>query len=177
VANYPVAQNEHADGILDVSFAPASLPGDGHADAARLCTYIAEELGFVGVLAVEMFVVGDDVLVNELAPRPHNSGHYTLDACLCSQFEQQVRAVCGLALGETKLVVPAVAMANLLGHLWANGEPRWEVPLWQPSAHLHLYGKREARPGRKMGHLTVTSGTATGATNLARRLRNQLTAG
>ena len=175
-ACYPVSQSQHVHGILDVSYTPANLPGTGHADAAELCTYIAEELEFVGVMAVEMFVVGNDVLVNELAPRPHNSGHYTLDACLTSQFEQQVRAICGLALGETKLVVPGVAMVNLLGELWAGGEPKWEKALVHASAHLHLYGKAEARPGRKMGHLTVTTGTAMGATSLARRLRKQLTA-
>jgi 5-(carboxyamino)imidazole ribonucleotide synthase len=164
-------------GILDVSYTPANLPGTGHADAADLCTYIAEELDFVGVMAVEMFVVGNDVLVNELAPRPHNSGHYTLDACLTSQFEQQLRAICGLALGETKLIVPGVAMVNLLGELWAAGEPKWERALVHSAAHLHLYGKAEPRPGRKMGHLTVTTGTAMGATSLARRLRKQLTSG
>jgi 5-(carboxyamino)imidazole ribonucleotide synthase len=176
-ACYPVSQSQHVHGILDVSYTPANLPGSGHADAAELCTYIAEELDFVGVMAVEMFVVGADVLVNELAPRPHNSGHYTLDACLTSQFEQQLRAICGLALGETKLVVPGVAMVNLLGELWANGEPKWERALVHAAAHLHLYGKAEPRPGRKMGHLTVTTGTAMGATSLARRLRKQLTSG
>ncbi len=176
-ACFPVSQNQHVHGILDVTYAPANLPGTGHADAAELCIYIAEELGFVGVMAVEMFVVGQDVLVNELAPRPHNSGHFTLDACISSQFEQQVRAICGLALGDTKLLVPGVAMVNLLGDLWANGEPKWERALQHTSAHLHLYGKAEPRPGRKMGHLTVTTGTAMGATSLARRIRKQLTAG
>ncbi len=176
VACYPVSQNQHVHGILDVSYTPANLPGTGHADAAELCTYIAEELRFVGVMAVEMFVVGRDVLVNELAPRPHNSGHYTLDACITSQFEQQLRAICGLALGETKLIVPGAAMVNLLGELWADREPKWEKALAHSVAHLHLYGKAEPRPGRKMGHLTVTTGTAMGATSLARRLRKQLTA-
>ena len=174
-ACYPVAQNQHVHGILDVTYAPANLPGSAHADAAELCTYIAEELEFVGVMAVEMFVVGRDVLINELAPRPHNSGHYTLDACMTSQFEQQVRAICGLALGDTKLLVPGVAMVNLMGEMWANGEPKWERALSHGVAHLHLYGKTEARPGRKMGHLTVTTGTAMGATSLARRLRKQVT--
>lgn len=177
VACYPVSQNQHVHGILDVSYTPANLPGSGHADAAELCTYIAEELQFVGVMAVEMFVVDRNVLVNELAPRPHNSGHYTLDACSTSQFEQQVRAVCGLGLGDTKLTVPGVAMVNLLGELWVAGEPNWQQVLAQSAAHLHLYGKAEPRPGRKMGHLTVTTGTAMGATSLARRLRRQLTAG
>ena len=176
-ACYPVSQNQHVHGILDVSYAPANLPGTGHADAGELGTYIAEELGFVGVMGVEMFVVGNDVLVNELAPRPHNSGHYTLDACVSSQFEQQVRAICGLALGDTKLLVPGVAMVNLLGDMWANGEPNWAKALQHGSAHLHLYGKSEPRAGRKMGHLTVTTGTAMGATSLARRIRKQLTAG
>ena len=174
-ACYPLAQNQHVHGILDTTSVPAHVPKEANDDAAELCTYIAEELGFVGVMGVEMFVVGNDVLVNELAPRPHNTGHYTLDACLTSQFEQQVRAVCGLALGPTKLQVPGVAMVNLLGDLWADGEPRWAEALAEPSAHLHLYGKAEARPGRKMGHLTVTTGTAMGATSLARRLRKRLT--
>lgn len=173
-ATYPVAQNQHINGILDTSRVPADLPGDGHDQAADLCTYIAGELQFVGVMAVEMFVVGNRVLVNELAPRPHNTGHYTLDVCLTSQFEQQVRAVCGLALGDTRMLVPGAAMANLLGDLWADGEPDWAIALADPAAHLHLYGKAEARPGRKMGHLTVTTGTAMGAYSLARRLRRQL---
>lgn len=176
VACYPVAQNQHVHGILDVSYVPANLPGSGHADAAELCTYIAEELQYVGVMAVEMFVVGRDVLVNELAPRPHNSGHYTLDACSTSQFQQQVRAICGSALGDTKLLVPGVAMVNLLGELWDKGEPKWDAALSQSAAHLHLYGKTAPRPGRKMGHLTVATGTAMGATSMARRLRKRLTA-
>ena len=177
VACYPVAQNEHVHGILDITFAPAKLGVGGQQAAEELGTYIAEQLEFVGVLAVEMFVVGGDVFVNELAPRPHNSGHYTLDACITNQFEQQVRAICNLALGDTRLLVPGAAMVNLLGELWADGEPNWQRALSQPAAHLHLYGKREARPGRKMGHLTITSGTSLGASNLARRLRRQLTAG
>lgn len=170
---FPVGQNHHVHGILDTTYVPASLPA-GAADAAsELCTHIARELDFVGVMAVEMFVVGNDVLVNELAPRPHNTGHFTLDACVTSQFEQQVRAVCGLALGSAELRVPGVAMVNLLGDLWAAGEPHWEMALQNPAAHLHLYGKADARPGRKMGHLTVHGATALGATSLARRLRKQ----
>jgi 5-(carboxyamino)imidazole ribonucleotide synthase len=176
-ASYPVSQSHHVRGILDTSYTPAYLPGDGHEQAAELCTYIAEELQFVGVMAVEMFVVGTDVLINELAPRPHNTGHYTLDACLTSQFEQQVRAICGLALGETRLLVPGVSMVNLMADLWEHGEPNWAIVLQNPAAHLHLYGKSEPRPGRKMGHLTVATGTAMGATSLARRLRKQLAAG
>ena len=172
---YPVAQNEHAGGILDLTMAPARLGPGGQEGAEELGRFIAEELAYVGVMAVEMFVVGSDVYVNELAPRPHNSGHFTLDACITSQFQQQVRAVCNMPLGSPKLLVPGVAMANLLGDLWADGEPRWGRALSQEAAHLHLYGKREARPGRKMGHITVTSGTAVGAGNLARRLRRQVT--
>ena len=174
-ACYPVAQNQHIHGVLDTTHVPASLPGDGQAQAAELCTYIAEELGYVGVMAVEMFVVGRNVFVNELAPRPHNSGHYTLDACATSQFEQQVRAVCGLGLGSTKLSVAGVAMVNLLGDLWEGGEPHWPAVLGEQHAHLHLYGKAEARPGRKMGHLTVTTGTAMGSSALAKRIRKRLT--
>lgn len=175
VAHFPAAQNDHFQGILDITYAPAKLGDGGQEAAEELCTYIAEELDYVGVLAVEMFVVGHDVYVNELAPRPHNSGHFTLDACMTSQFEQQLRAVCNLPLGDPKLLVPGTAMANLLGDLWDNGEPKWEKALSQKAAHLHLYGKREPRPGRKMGHITVTSGTPIGASNLARRLRRQIT--
>jgi 5-(carboxyamino)imidazole ribonucleotide synthase len=176
VSTYAVAQNQHIQGILDISYAPAYMPADSADGAARLCTMIAEELEFVGVMAVEMFVVGNDVYVNELAPRPHNTGHYTLDVCTTSQFEMQVRAVCGLALTETRLLVPGVSMLNLLGDLWEKGEPKWERILDNPAVHLHLYGKAEARPGRKMGHMTVATGTAMGATALGRRLRKHLTA-
>ena len=178
VAYYPVAENVHVHGILDTSSVPAVLPGDGHHQAGELCAGIAEALQFVGVLAVEMFVVGNDVLVNELAPRPHNTGHYTLDACVTDQFQQQVRAICGLALGDTGLAVPGVAMVNLLGDLWGDGEPRWATALAEPSAHLHLYGKQQARPGRKMGHLTVTStSSAADALHVAQRLRSELGVG
>lgn len=177
VACFPVGQNLHVHGILDTTYVPASLPAGSADAAAELCTHIARELDFVGVMAVEMFVVGNDVLVNELAPRPHNTGHYTLDACVTSQFEQQVRAICGLALGSAELRVPGVAMVNLLGEMWDGGDPRWEVPLLNPSVHLHLYGKSEPRPGRKMGHLTVHAQTALGAASLARRLRKQCTTG
>ena len=125
----------------------------------ELAIAVAEALGYVGVLAVELFVSDGVLLVNELAPRPHNSGHWTLDAAATSQFEQQVRAVCGLTLGATDLVTDAVAMVNLLGDRWAGGEPDWSAAVADRGAHLHLYGKREPRPGRKMGHLTVTAAT------------------
>lgn len=175
VATFPVAQNQHINGILDTSYCPAHLPPGAEGAASELCSFIADELDFVGVMAVEMFVVGKDVYVNELAPRPHNSGHFTLDVCPTSQFDQQVRAICGLALGETRMLVPGVSMVNLLGDLWENGEPKWERALGNAEAVLHLYGKSEPRPGRKMGHLTVASGTAMGSTALARKLRKQLT--
>jgi len=174
-STYAVAQNSHISGILDVSYVPAYMPADSAEGAATLCKYIANELQFVGVMAVEMFVVGNDVYVNEIAPRPHNTGHYTLDVCTTSQFEMQVRAICGLALTETRLLVPGVSMLNLLGDLWEKGEPNWQRVLDNPAVHLHLYGKQEARPGRKMGHMTVATGTAMGATALGRRLRKQLT--
>jgi 5-(carboxyamino)imidazole ribonucleotide synthase len=174
IAYYPVSENVHVDGILDTSLTPAVLPGDGHRQAGDLCAAIADTLGFVGVMAVEMFVVGSDVLVNELAPRPHNTGHYTLDACVTDQFQQQVRAICGLALGDTALVVPGVAMVNLLGDLWQQGEPRWDHALYEPRAQLHLYGKVAARPGRKMGHLTVTGYDAESSLETALQLRRQL---
>ena len=139
---------------------------------------IADELDYVGVLAVEMFIVGDDeLLVNEIAPRPHNSGHWTLDASVTSQFEQQIRAVCGVGLGDTAMTAPAVAMVNLLGDLWFTAdaaepvEPNWAAALAEPAATLHLYGKTEPRRGRKMGHLTVTAATADAAESLARSLR------
>ncbi len=136
---------------------------------------VAEALNVVGLLAVEMFVVGDRVLVNELAPRPHNSGHYSVDACLTSQFEQQLRAVCGLPLGDVQLVRPA-AMANLLGDLWSAGAPNWAAALAFPDVKLHLYGKHEPRPGRKMGHLTALADTAATARARVLAARTALTA-
>lgn len=154
---WPVGENVHRDGILHSTVVPAELP-DGLADAARsAATHIATALGYVGVLAVEFFVTTDgQLLANELAPRPHNSGHWTLDAAATSQFEQQVRVLAGMPLGDTTLLAP-VAMVNLLGDLWAGGEPRWERALAVPGIRLHLYGKREPRAGRKMGHLTATA--------------------
>jgi 5-(carboxyamino)imidazole ribonucleotide synthase len=154
IAVFPVAENRHARGILDITIAPARIPPALAAEATGLASRIAAALDYVGVMAVEMFVVGGRLLVNEIAPRPHNSGHYTIDACRTSQFEQQVRVLCGLPLGDPSQHTPAV-MVNLLGDIWAKGEPRWEAVLEFPGAHLHLYGKRDARPGRKMGHVTV----------------------
>ncbi|MFV0307145.1 MAG: 5-(carboxyamino)imidazole ribonucleotide synthase [Desertimonas sp.] len=152
---YPVAENYHADGILDLTVVPARLDARLAEAARTMAVAIADALAYVGVLAVEMFVSGGQLLVNEMAPRPHNSGHWTLDAAATSQFEQQIRAVCGVGLGSAELTVPAAAMVNLLGDRWAGGEPDWSSVLADPDAHLHLYGKQAPRPARKMGHLTV----------------------
>ncbi len=171
---WPVAENRHADGILDLSIVPAAVSPVVADRAAGLALAIADALDYVGVLAVELFVVDGELLVNELAPRPHNSGHWTLDLCATSQFEQQIRAVCGLGLGSTAMTADAAAMVNLLGDLWSGGEPRWEVALEDPRASLHLYGKSEARPGRKMGHLTVSSNVTTAAAAHALDLRAAL---
>ncbi len=173
VAVFPVAENRHAKGILDITIAPARIPDALAAEATALATRLAAALDYVGVLAVEMFVVGGRLLVNEIAPRPHNSGHYTIDACRTSQFEQQVRVLCGLPLGDPSLHTPAV-MVNLLGDIWAKGEPRWEAVLSHAGAHLHLYGKREARPGRKMGHVTVCEPTIERALEVAMAIRRDL---
>lgn len=153
---WDVAENAHANHILDTTVFPARIPAEVAAEARQMAVDIAKALGVVGMLAVEFFLKeGGRLLVNELAPRPHNSGHATIDACITSQFEQQVRAVCGLPLGDTTLLRPA-AMANLLGDLWPeHGEPAWERLLAYPDVKLHLYGKMEPRKGRKMGHLTV----------------------
>lgn len=171
--SYPVAENHHVDGILDLTVVPARVDAALAAAAVELADAIAEALDFVGVLAVEQFVVRDHLLVNELAPRPHNSGHWTLDACATSQFTQQVRAVCGIGLGPTTMTAPAAAMVNLLGDRWIDGEPDWTEVLDHPDARLHLYGKHEPRPGRKMGHLTVTAADPSAAAELALALRSQ----
>jgi len=153
---YPVAWNRHRRHILDATTMPAPIGPVATQEARALALAIADALGTVGVLTVEFFLTaGGDLLVNELAPRPHNSGHLTIEAAVTGQFEQQVRALCGLPLGEPGLTTPA-AMVNLLGDLWAGGEPDWDAALAaDPGVKLHLYGKRTAAPGRKMGHLTV----------------------
>ena len=159
---YDPVENFHRDHILDISIIPARLPGEVLNKATDLAREIANTLEYVGTLAVEFFISkGGDLLVNELAPRPHNSGHHTLDACETSQFEQQLRAVCGLPLGSTRLTSPTV-MSNLLGDVWdleGGAEPDWTPILATPGAHLHLYGKKAAREGRKMGHITYTAPT------------------
>ena len=154
-AAYPVSENRHVDGVLDLTTVPASVPRRVADRAIGIAMTIADQLGYVGVLAVECFVVDGEVLVNELAPRPHNSGHWTLDVAQTDQFAQQIRAVCGLALGDVSMTQPAVAMVNLLGDRWDDGEPDWAAALTDPRVALHLYGKAVARPGRKMGHLTA----------------------
>ncbi len=152
---YPVAENVHVRHILHTTRVPARVSERTRREAERMACGIAEQLGHVGVMAVEMFVLGDEsVLVNEIAPRTHNSGHYTFGACVTSQFEQHLRAVCGLPLGDPALLSPAV-MVNLLGDLWLEGPPRWETVLSRPNARLYLYGKEGAGVGRKMGHVLV----------------------
>jgi 5-(carboxyamino)imidazole ribonucleotide synthase len=153
--HYGVIENSHANHILDISFAPASVSNKVSEEAVEIARGVLEKLDVVGVMCVEFFLTREEkLLINELAPRPHNSGHLTIDACLVSQFGQQVRAVCGLPLGSTELLRPA-AMANLLGDIWGDGEPNWARALENPNIKLHLYGKASARPGRKMGHLTA----------------------
>ena len=155
IATFPVCENLHQNHILDVTIAPARVSPKAASDAAALASAIAEKMELVGLLAVEMFLERNgELVVNELAPRPHNSGHWTIEACATSQFEQQVRAVCGLPLGSTEILRPA-AMANLLGDVWQGGEPAWAKALAVEGVHLHLYGKREPRLRRKMGHLTA----------------------
>lgn len=181
---WPVAENTHVDGILDVSVVPAPIDPVLGESATQLAITIADELDYVGVLAVEMFVVGPsanggygtaELLVNEMAPRPHNSGHWTLDGSITSQYEQQIRAICGVGLGATALTAPAVGMVNLLGDRWPDhGEPDWRPLLADPAAKLHLYGKSTARPGRKMGHLTVLADDPMVAVDRAVALRDLL---
>jgi 5-(carboxyamino)imidazole ribonucleotide synthase len=162
VAVWPIARNVHRSGILFSSTVPAAIDASLDAAARDAAVRIAAGLDYVGVLCIEFFVLGDGSLcVNEMAPRPHNSGHWTIDASLTSQFEQQARVLAGLPLGDPRAIAPAVIMLNLLGDLWfgqaggARLEPDWAGALSEPSAKLHLYGKSEPRPGRKMGHLIL----------------------
>jgi 5-(carboxyamino)imidazole ribonucleotide synthase len=170
---FPVAENRHDNGILDVSIVPARVP-EGLAEQARtMARDVAAKLGYVGVMAVEFFVADGRLMVNEIAPRPHNSGHYTLDACVTDQFEQQVRALAGLPLGDTRLMSP-VAMVNILGDRWHNDGPNWDALLAHPNIKLHLYGKEAARPGRKMGHFNVLDADPAAALALAEQMRDAL---
>jgi 5-(carboxyamino)imidazole ribonucleotide synthase len=174
LASWPVAENAHAQGILDLSIVPARIAPALAARVRDAALNVAAKLDYRGVLCVEFFVLEDGrLLANEIAPRPHNSGHYTIDACVTSQFEQQARVLCGMPLGDTALHSPAV-MVNVLGELWARGEPHWQHVLRHPRAKLHLYGKREARAGRKMGHYTVLGGDVEDALAAALDMRQRL---
>lgn len=167
---FPVAENEHRNGILHKTVAPAGIDDALSAQAQQAATRLADAMNYCGVLAVEFFISRQgELLVNEIAPRPHNSGHYTLDACITSQFEQQLRMVCDLPFGDTRLPLPAV-MINLLGDLWQAHDPAWEKLLDDSRVKLHLYGKHEARPGRKMGHFCYLSEDVCQAENLFRAL-------
>jgi 5-(carboxyamino)imidazole ribonucleotide synthase len=173
IAFFPLAENRHRNGILDISIVPARIPETLAAEARGMAARLAEGLDYVGVLAVEFFVLDDGRIVfNEMAPRPHNSGHYTLDACLTDQFQQQVRALCGLPLGDPRQLTPVV-MVNILGDIW-QPEPAWEKLFAHPGVQLHLYGKAEARAGRKMGHYNCLALTLEEALRLAETSRNEL---
>jgi 5-(carboxyamino)imidazole ribonucleotide synthase len=173
-AVYPVGENVHVGGILDTTRVPARITDDVAAQASDMAVRLAASMDYCGVLAVEFFLTTDGgLLINEMAPRPHNSGHYTLDATVTSQFEQQVRTLCGLPPGSTRLLSPVV-MVNLLGDVWSNGTPAWDRLLANPQAKLHLYGKQEARAGRKMGHYNCLAEDAQRAMDLAELIRAQL---
>ncbi|CAN5140278.1 5-(carboxyamino)imidazole ribonucleotide synthase [soil metagenome] len=174
MATFPVCENLHRSHILDLTVVPARVEPAVELAAAELARTIAEKLDLVGLLAVELFLKpGGELLVNELAPRPHNSGHWTIEGCATSQYEQHVRAVCGLPLGSTEILRPA-AMANLLGDVWLKGTPDWSGLLAVPGVHLHLYGKKEPRPRRKMGHLTALGATAAEAIERVNQARRAL---
>lgn len=176
-AVYPVCENAHANHVLDLTLVPARIGDAQAAQARRLAERAAEALDLVGLLAVEMFLLPDGrILINELAPRPHNSGHFSFDASVTSQFEQQLRAVCGLPLGATDLLRPA-AMANLLGDVWSQGEPDWAAAAALPHVKIHLYGKAEPRPGRKMGHLVALAPTLEEAVAQVSEARRRLVRG
>ena len=173
-AHYGAVRNTHDRHILDLTVAPAGVPPEVEEEAVEIAVGIFEELGIVGTACVEFFLTtGGDLLVNEIAPRPHNSGHWTIEGAATSQFEQQLRAVCGLPLGGTHRPEPA-AMANLIGDLWKSGEPDWTAALSVPGVSLHLYGKKEPRLGRKMGHLTARASTPEEAARKAVEARESL---
>lgn len=174
ITTFAVPENRHRNGILDISIAPARVASSIIETARKVAMQIAEKLDYHGVLCAEFFVLEDgSLLVNEIAPRPHNSGHYTIDACVTSQFEQQVRVLCKMPLGTTAMHGSAV-MVNLLGDLWRWGEPEWKQVLRHPAVKLHLYGKLDARAGRKMGHYTVLENNVDGALQLALEIKQSL---
>lgn len=173
---FDAAENQHENGILAYSVVPARLPESLQQQAQQYAVRLADALDYVGVLAVEMFVVGEahELIINEMAPRPHNSGHHTIDACTSSQFQQQVRLMCGLPPGDTALLTPC-CMANILGDVWPpEGEPDWRAVLQADDVHLHLYGKRQARIGRKMGHFTQLAEDGDAAYRLAKQRHGAL---
>lgn len=173
-ACFPIAENQHINGILDTTIVPARIPESLETQAREMALRIADKLQYVGTMAVEMFVTEQgELLVNEIAPRPHNSGHFTLNATATCQFEQQVRMLCGLPAGDSRLLSPVV-MINLLGDVWQDAEPDWAYLLQQPEIKLHLYGKVEARNGRKMGHFNVMHTDLDQAIELARKAKLHL---
>ena len=173
-AFFPPAENIHVQGILDTTIVPARISADVLERATDMARMLAENLEYYGLLAIEFFLDrSNDLLINEIAPRPHNSGHYTLDACPTSQFEQQVRMMCDLPPGDTRLLSPVV-MINLLGDLWQHQTPDWDELLAFPNAKLHLYGKHEVYPGRKMGHCNVLAMDIEQALDTAERIRYAL---
>lgn len=183
VATFPTAENSHLNGILDISIVPARGSDAINHQAQKLAISVAEKLDYTGVLGVEFFVCNGELLVNEIAPRPHNSGHYTLDACVTNQFEQQVRVMTGLPLGSSRQHSPAV-MVNLLGDIWPGisatgeqGEPDWLIAFGNAQLKMHLYGKHEARLGRKMGHFTVLNSSRDEAIKQALQVRSDLNIG
>ncbi len=183
VVTFPTAENTHLGGILDISIVPARGSDAINYQAQKLAINLAEKLEYTGVLGVEFFVCDGELLVNEIAPRPHNSGHYTLDACITNQFEQQVRVMTGLPLGSSRQHSPAV-MVNVLGDIWpsdattgAQVEPNWQCAFSNTQLKMHLYGKQEARPGRKMGHFTLLNTSRDEAIKQAMQLRAELNIG
>ncbi len=172
--HYGTVRNSHVNGILDVTCAPSGVPPETEREAVLIAGDVLAQFQIIGVLCVELFLTrAGKLLVNELAPRPHNSGHFSIDACITSQFEQQLRAVCGLPLGDVAMLRQA-AMTNLLGDLWSAGNPNWAAALALPDAKLHLYGKLEPRPGRKMGHITAVAASVEQARVLACQARKAL---
>ena len=173
VAFFPVSENRHRNGILDVSIVPARVSAELAGRAKDMAAHIAAGLDYIGVMAVEFFILADGgIIFNEMAPRPHNSGHYTIDACVTDQFQQQVRALAGLPLGDSRQLSPVV-MVNILGDIW-RPEPAWDKLLAHPGVQLHMYGKTEARPGRKMGHYNCLANSLEAALTLSEATRAEL---
>ncbi len=174
IVHYPPGENIHRHGILDTTIVPARIDPEISDRAVQMATRLATAMHYCGVLAVEFFVTDNaDLLINEIATRPHNSGHYTVDACVTSQFTQQVRCMCGLPPGATDLLSPVV-MTNLLGDIWGDSQPPWQYLLDEPHTQLHLYGKSEPRPGRKMGHFNCLGRDIDTALATAGRIRTRL---